>query len=135
MSLEFERREQRRARKPYRCDVCDKPILKGREYIHVTQKFDGEIHTFRQHIHCDALVDAYAGSDWSDGWEYSADEVREWLGDMCVDLYHEGKCPERDFLENCEQTGCFECARIRERALRPEVRRAAAQSVKDNGAE
>lgn len=130
--LEFSRTEQRKARKSHKCDVCGNPILKGCEYIFSSQKYDGEIHTFHQHIHCDALLDAFLNSDRYDGSEYSLDEVREWLSDLCNEIYREGKCPENDYEENCDKEGCFECALIREKVLKPEIRRAAEQSIVDN---
>ncbi len=130
--LEFSRTEQRKARKDHKCDVCGKPILKGREYVFVSQKYDGEINTFHQHIHCDALLEAYLASDWYDGDEYSLDEVWEWLSDLCNDLYHEGKCSEEDYEENCDKERCFECPLIFEKVLKPEIRRAAEQDVRDN---
>lgn len=132
MSTEFYRREQRKARKSHRCDVCGKRIIPGREYIYASQKHDGEIQTFHQHIHCDALLDAFMDSDWYDGTEYSVDEVSEWLSDMCCDLFREGKCSEEDYQDKCDRGGCYECELIREKVLKPDIRRAAEQSVKDN---
>lgn len=132
MSDDFWRQEQRKARKGHRCDVCGKPIIKGREYVYVSQKYEGEIQTFHQHIHCDALLNAFMESDWFDGTEYSIDEVHEWLSDMCNELFHDGICSEEDYEENCDKGRCYECALIREKVLKPEIRRAAEQSVKDN---
>lgn len=128
--IEFSRTEQRKARKDHKCDVCGKPILKGCEYIFCSQKYDGEIHTFHQHIHCDALLDAFVTSH--DGSDYDLDEVWYWLSYLCSQLHREGKCPDKEYYEDCDKQRCYECALIREKVLRPEISRAAEQSIKDN---
>lgn len=130
--LEFYRSEQRKARKNHECDVCGKPILRGCDYIYASQKCDGEIYAFHQHIHCDALLDAFLASGCYDGVEYSLDEVQEWLSDLCSDLHHEGKCSEDDYYDKCDRERCFECPLIFEKTLTPEIGRAAEQSVRDN---
>lgn len=131
--LEFDRNEQRTARRNHICQLCRKPILRGNEYIYESQKYDGKINTYKRHIHCDALLDAFLKSDWFDGQEYTDDEVHEWLCDQCNILFHHGKCSEEDYYEKCDMEGCFECELVQEKVLtKPEIFRAAKQSARDN---
>lgn len=130
--LEFYKSEQRKARKNYMCDVCGRPILRGRDYIYASQKYDREIQTSHRHIHCDALLDAFFASDRYDGVKYSIDKVLDWLFDLCNELYRQRKCSDKDYYEKCDMERCCECPLIFEKALKPEIRRAAEQSVRDN---
>lgn len=134
MSLDFDRWEQRKARKRHICHLCHKPILRGVEYIYQTQKYDGSIQTLKRHIHCDALLDEVLANPKLMGWagEYTDDEVAEELREVCAVLHNYGECTEDDY-EQCGNRDCFACYLVQRAVLKNPVKlRAAEQSVKDN---
>lgn len=130
--LEFSKTEQRKARRNHTCYLCGKPILRGCEYICETQKYCGEINTFKRHIHCDALLEAMMFGPLKGECEYSEDEVTEELRDICAVLHNYGECSDEDF-ERCEDLDCYGCYLVQRAAIKNPVRlRAAEQSVRDN---
>lgn len=128
--LEFSERSQTRARKRHMCHICGKAILPGCEYIHEKQKYDGEFHDLKRHLHCDAILDAYLNDRGEN--EYSDDEVFEYLSDICGELFAKWICPEEDYYEKCDKDRCFECPLIFKRLLNPSIVAAMEADVKAN---
>lgn len=121
--LEFSRTEQRKARKDHKCDVCGKPILKGREYVFVSQKYDGEINTFHQHIHCDAVAAAYTEEY---GGIEQVEDVADWLVcEVCE------SCPERATC-GAGKYDTFACEIVHKNVLPATLLAAARESVRRN---
>lgn len=132
MSVEFDRREQRRARIRHTCHMCGKPILKGREYIYHTQKYEGQINTFKRHIHCDALVIAALDGPLRGEYEWTDDEITEALREVCYDLHQKGTCEDGDYDE-CGNTDCYGCYLVQRELIKdPTILKAAERSVKEN---
>lgn len=127
--LEFSRKEQRTARKNHRCELCGKPIFKGCEYIYESQKYDGEIHTYKRHIHCDAMLDACLSTVYPDAGEYDVVSVTECIWDeVCGAICGEDQREECD-----EDMAClFACELCQKKLLPPSLVGAAIQSVRDN---
>lgn len=122
--LEFIRKEQYRAKKDYTCHLCGETIRKGREYIYEVNKWEGMVNDYRRHIHCDALLDAWAAETGDD--EYTDTEISEYICDRvcsrCV-------CGEED---ECDKAPCFSCEIVQEALLTPTMLAAARQSVREN---
>ena len=129
--LEFDRVEQRKARKKYACQLCGKPILCGAEYIYESLKYDGNIATLRRHIHCDALLDVVLPR-LPDTGEYSDEAVTEELRDTCAALHEKGVCEGADY-DVCEDCDCYGCYLVLKEELKnPVIYYAAIQSVQNN---
>lgn len=122
--LEFQRVEQYRARKDYKCDLCGKTICKGRQYVYEVQKFYGDLQEIRRHIHCDALLDAYLCETGAD--EYTADSVSDYACDLVCSGCQFGQEDE------CDKTPCFSCEIVHKALLTPTMLNAARQSVREN---
>lgn len=132
MSLEFDRREQRTARRRHICHLCHKPILKGREYIYQTQKYEGEINTFKRHIHCDALMRAVLDGPMRGEYEWTEDEITETLREVCYDLHSAGTCDDK-FYDECGDQDCYCCYLVQREMLKdPTILTAATHSVREN---
>lgn len=48
----------RKAKKPHLCDICGFEIVPGSEYISIRNTQDGKFWYNKEHIHCDALLEA-----------------------------------------------------------------------------
>lgn len=122
--LEFVRKDQYRARKDYPCHLCGETIRKGAEYIYEVNKYDGLVSDYRRHIHCDALLDAWAAETGDD--EYTDEEIGEFLYDQVCSC-----CPYIE-EDECDKTPCFSCEIVQEALLTPTMLAAAKQSVREN---
>jgi len=117
---------QRKARKAHACDVCGKAILPGSEYIHARSVQDSRYWYNKLHIHCDAVLEAYA-KQAGKGVDYERlYEVGDWLFDTAC-----CKCPQEGA---CRLTGqdILSCKSALMRILPPTTLRAALESVKQN---
>ena len=85
--------EQRKSRKEYNCQLCNQKILKGREYICESGRYDGEFFEHKRHIHCNAIFEAYFSEPWIDD-EYTEDEIFDYVRDVCCGcaLWHDDSC-------------------------------------------
>lgn len=134
MSVDFDKTEQRMARKRHVCHLCHRPIQRGTEYICQTQKYNGSILVLKRHIHCDALLEAVLADPKLMGWagEYTDDEVTEELREVCAELHSHGECTEEDY-ERCGNRDCYACYLVQSAVLKDSaILRAAEQSVRDN---
>lgn len=127
--LEFSNIEQRKARKNHKCEMCGKPIYKGCEYIYESQKYDGKIHTYKRHIHCDAMLDACLTSIYPDIGEYDIDSVTDSIwNEVCCSV-----CGDEQRDECGEDWKClYACEICQKKLLPPAMLGAAIQSVRDN---
>ena len=124
--MEFYNCEQRKGRKEYRCELCGKPILKGREHIYESGKWDGQLFDRRRHIHCHALAEAYFDQAYDN--EYTVDQICDWVSEVCSDFCQDEHEEEYD---NCD-VPVWECPRVFETLLHPQTVRAALESVEQN---
>lgn len=62
--------QMRRARKAYRCGLCNLPIRPGDHHRAQSSVYDGRAYTWRDCIHCDR--DGVLG--WVDDWSGGLDE-------------------------------------------------------------
>lgn len=122
--LEFTRTEQHRARRDYVCHLCGKTIRAGAEYIYEVSKYDGRLNDYRRHIHCDALLNAWAYKTGAD--EYEDSEIGTYLHDVVC-----SSCGLRGSGECAEET-VFSCDTALVTLLRPTVLAAAMKSVREN---
>lgn len=61
--------ETKRARRPHRCETCNRHLTVGVPYAHHRGVYDGYWYTYRQHLACQALTRAWSrqtGKDWED---------------------------------------------------------------------
>ena len=117
---------QHKAKKNHFCDVCGKPIIPGSEYLAIRSTQDGRFWNIKEHIHCDALLNAYTkqtglGIDFG-----RLDMVVAWL---CAKA-----CSECPIESTCRLAGqdIFTCSAALRRVLQPTVLHAAIESVKRN---
>lgn len=117
---------QRKAKKIHYCADCGKPILPGSEYICVHGRQNGGHFYRKEHIHCDAVINAYCGAMGCEVYYERLDGVVAWIRDeVCA------KCADR---ESCGAGGqdTFSCSVVLRRVLAPTVLYAALQSVREN---
>lgn len=117
---------QRKAKKAHFCDVCGKSIIPGSEYMDMRYAQDGLFWHSKEHIHCDALLDAYTRQTGL-GPDYGRlDIVATWL---CAKACSE--CPNES---SCRLAGqdIFACTAALRRVLPPTVLSAALESVRKN---
>lgn len=126
MSADFDRRDQRKARKRHMCHLCYKLIRPGAEYIYHTQRYSGEIRVFKRHIHCDAVMGAVLDMYFRDELEITEDEIAETIRDKI--------CHSCEKYENFDCLGhdCYACEIVQKTFLEHVMLNAAIQSVKDN---
>lgn len=126
--LEFIKRDQHKARREYTCHLCGKTIKTGAEYIYEVSKYNGRVNDFRRHIHCDALLSAWAEVTGKD--TYTAEEIGNFIRDeICF------RCPVGR-LSICDKAECFACDVVLGFLLPPTILAAAQKSVRENeGAE
>lgn len=118
--------EQRKSRKQYSCQLCGKPIMPGKQYIHETYKGDNGFHTLRRHIHCDIMLKAY-NTEYNFEEYYDDREVTETLWDeLCKQI-----CDEEQ-QDECDMCDLYSCELCQEKLLHPTVLGAAKDSVRDN---
>lgn len=117
---------QRKAQKAHFCDVCGKPILPGSEYIAIRSAQDSRFWHNKEHIHCDALLDAYTRQTGL-GLDYGRlDVVVTWLcAKACSECHHEHSC-------RFAGQDIFGCTVALRRVLPPTVLSAALESVRKN---
>lgn len=117
---------QRRARKTHFCEVCGKPIVPGSEYISTKSLQEGRFVNVKEHIHCDAVLNAYTKATGAELYYGRMDEVVVWLRDeVCSECPHESTC-------RMAGQDIFACTYALRRVLQPTVLRAALESVKLN---
>lgn len=116
----------RRAKKPHSCDVCGFEIVPGSEYISVKSMQDGKFWYNKEHIHCDAILNAYTKKtcgeiEWG---EYN--RVLEWI--------HDEACSECGCSSACRREGkeIFNCTKVLRTVLSPTILPSAIESVKRN---
>lgn len=127
--IEVQSIEQRKARKQYICQLCGKPILKGRQYVHESFKGDNGFETLRRHIHCDAMLVAYNREINFDEY-YDEREVTETLWDeLCKQICDD---EQRDECDMCDLYGCELCQNELLGKYLPNMLGAAKDSVRDN---
>lgn len=117
---------QRKARKTHFCDVCGKPIIPGSEYLAIKSAQDGRFWQNKEHIHCDALLDAYARQTGLELDFGRLDMVVSWL---CANACSECLCENSCRLAGQDIFGCTAALR---RVLQPTVLHSALESVKAN---
>ena len=120
--------KQIRARKRHKCQLCGMDILPGREYVLEKGIYDGEYHTLRRHIHCDAIlqvyIDEYCYEDCYDDEDVS-DTIRL---EACRKICGSDQADEC-FMIPSRPYSCEICLK---KMLNPSVLGAALQSVQDN---
>lgn len=119
---ELYERRQVTAKRPHKCHLCGDVIPPETVYIREKWRDDG-FHEVKRHIHCDALLDEYLSDYYCRGYEYTDDEVWEWIRDRCLDL-----CGF-DAREECERNP-FSCARMLDGISNVNSRRAAEESLR-----
>ncbi len=117
---------QRKAQKLHFCDDCGRPILRGCEYLSIHGQQNGKYFYKKEHIHCDAVVNAYCAETGREVFYGRLDSVVEWLRDSV--------CPGCIESGTCRRAGqdTFSCQIALRRVLPPTVLYAALQSVKEN---
>ena len=103
--MEFYVEFEHKARKMHKCEVCNKTIYPGTEYVRQTGKFDGEFFTRAWHKDCSKVM-RYHFDFLSCGDEFDYDDVyydlqddlcrscalSHWENDACnEDLWHCGR--------------------------------------------
>lgn len=91
--LEFGNSTYPKARKEYKCDLCDQIIKKGEKYHRWCGKYDGDMFDDKYHQTCQKIISAYCDA-MGDG-EYDNDSICDWLHDeYCLDCrcYEEDNC-------------------------------------------
>lgn len=83
MSVAFARSELHRAKKEYRCDLCDEIINIGEPYLRYTGLYDDCFCDNKYHTECVAAISMYCKDTDSD--EYSEDAINDWAYEkVCV---------------------------------------------------
>lgn len=126
---DFCNRRQHKAKKPYACELCNRPILPGCEYVFVKGKTEGRFSSYKAHIHCDAIIEDYLTSPMYDGYFDTEEMVEQYVHKAC------SNCPERGEYDNeCEVDPLF-CEKAVQRTLHPTVIAAAIESIRANSKE
>lgn len=115
--------EQRKSRKEHECQLCGKKILKGREYICESGRYDGEFFEHKRHIHCNAIFEAYFSEPWTDN-EYDEDMIYEYVRDVC------SGCQEYEY-DQCNRDP-YSCETVIRKLVPESVQGAAMESVEAN---
>lgn len=117
---------QRRAKKIHYCDDCGKPIMPGCEYLSIRGQENGRYFYKKEHIHCDAVINAYCAAKDCEVFYDRLDEVVEWLQATA--------CPGCILAKDCNRCGLdtFCCIIALKRTLPPTVLSAAIMSVSAN---
>ena len=85
--LEFSNSTYPKAKKEYKCDLCNQAIHKGKVYHRWSGKYDGDIFDCKYHPVCQEIISAYCNA--MNDSEYSNDEIYDWLHDeYCLDCKH-----------------------------------------------
>ena len=98
------------ARRSHTCNYCHAPIEKGERYCRSVNKFDGELYTWKAHIHCDHVAQAIW--DWVDPDE-GMDEFtfQECSKQVMHDFFCKGNCNQWDDEDGCMEGGWPHCLR------------------------
>ena len=99
-----------RANKPYQCSYCCMPIAKGEKYRRSCNKYDGELYTWRSHLHCAEIASAI--------WDFAdpdpgMDECtfRDCVRQVMSELYCPANCPKWDEDDGCAEFSWTTCLR------------------------
>ena len=127
MGVECYKVEQRNGRKDYVCQLCGKRIVKGREHIYESGRYEGSFFGHRRHIHCNAIADAFFAESWTED-EYNEDDI--W--NYCREEGCRGCSP--DIREDCidDMKNPFWCPKVIERLTKGNDQRAALTSLAEN---
>lgn len=126
---DFCERRQHRARKPHVCELCNRPILPGCEYILVKGKVEGQFSSYKAHIHCDAIIEDYVNDSMYDGYFDTEEMVEQYIRKACSGCLERG-----EYDDECEVDPLF-CEKAAQRALHPTVLAAAIESIRANNQE
>lgn len=91
--LEFYNSTYPKAKKEYKCDLCDQKIKVGEKYHRYSGKYDGDMFDNKYHLTCQKIINAYC-EKMNDN-EYDEDGICDWLHDeYCIDCrcYEEDNC-------------------------------------------
>lgn len=80
---------QTKARKKHRCDYCQYPINPTDIYLRSTHTYDGEIYTWKSHVHCNDIADKLNMFDRCDEG-LTCDDFIEEIKNEYHNLDHEG---------------------------------------------
>jgi len=102
--LEFDTKKTPKARKEYKCDLCNGSIAIGERYVRRCGKLDGSMFDDKYHTSCDGVIDAYCQDN--DTYEYDEWDIQDWIvGCLCYDL-----CTEAEYAA-CDQS-YFRCHKV-----------------------
>lgn len=73
------------ARKEHRCDYCGGIIHKGERYERQTNKYDGQLYTWKCHTHCACLASDI--EPWDEG--ISDEDFRNWIDEFVYDNHYD----------------------------------------------
>lgn len=114
---------QCKARKMHYCMDCGRPILPGCEYMHTSGRKNGSFFSAREHIHCDAVINAFMQSTGHEVHYNKLDDVVGWLYEnACWNCSENGVCRNRG-------QDIFRCSRALAAVLDPTILPAALLSV------
>lgn len=90
----------RKARKPHKCEYCEKEIMVGEKYSYESGKFEGDFFTRTLCIPCSKMLNSYMDysvDDTFDWWSVSDFLSENYCGKLCgQEKRHEcDKSPER----------------------------------------
>lgn len=77
--LEFSNSAYPKARKEYKCDLCNQIIHKGEIYHRWSGKYDGNMFDDKYHVICQKIINEYCYV-MGEG-EYDNDSIQDWLHD------------------------------------------------------
>lgn len=96
------------ARKQHRCDYCGGTIEKGEKYQNDTIVYDGDVYTWKSHLHCMALT--------SEMWDYKTDEglsdddFQRWIDDYVLEYHYNHE--KDDICEEWQNKSVAELAKM-----------------------
>lgn len=116
----------RKAKKPHSCDVCGFEIVPGSEYISIRSMQDGKFWHNKEHIHCDAILNAFTKQTCCEIEWGKYDSVLEWI--------HDEACSECPCVNDCKKDGMeiMNCTKVLRTVLSPTILPSAIESVKRN---
>ena len=99
----------RTARKPHKCEYCEKEIIAGEKYSSESGKFEGDFFTRELCIPCRKMLDAYIDCSVDDSFDWL--DVSDFLSDTCCyELCEQDKRHDCDKSPQC-------CEKIRRAIL------------------
>ena len=102
--MEVIRTKIKKARKEHQCSFCGCKISKGEQYRHSTNKCDGSLYVWKEHLHCAALCNEI--------WDYVDPDEGMTSDDFCdaiKELAHTFYCPFHCDKFDKENDECDEC--------------------------